>query len=284
MRQQIIDLIFKIAKEKDAFNTLENQLIKITKKQLTDNIIECGILPEMFSHDSSEEKLWAKYSDIVLALSLKNLGIDAKVLGARGNSADVYGETKQYTIVGDAKTFRLSRTAKNQKDFKISALDSWRKGNNYAMLLSPLSQYPTRASQIYAQAIEKNVTLISYTHIYFLIDNFKNQDLQQIWETGNRLKSKFKNTELTSSELYWNAIDEIVCSVCGKQINDLEPYKQLEIDKTKEIGNEGITYWRNKINEFNKLSKADAVRLLIKSEKIEAKIKTIEKAIKIIKL
>jgi len=28
MRQQIIDLIFTIAKEKDAFNTLENQLLK----------------------------------------------------------------------------------------------------------------------------------------------------------------------------------------------------------------------------------------------------------------
>jgi len=284
MRQKIIDLIFSISKEKDAFNILENQLLDVSKKQLTDNIIECGILPEMFVHDSSEEKLWAKYSDIVLALSLQKLGIDAVVLGARGNSADVFGKTPNYTIVGDAKTFRLSRTAKNQKDFKISALDSWRKGNNYAMLLSPLSQYPKRASQIYAQAIQRNVTLISYTHLYFLIDNFKNQDIQHMWETGNRLKEQLSISQLTSSELYWMAIDETVCSVVDKSSSDLELYKQLEIEKTKEIGNEGITYWKNKINEFNLLSKEEAIKLLVKSEKIEVKIKTIEKAINSIKL
>lgn len=106
------------------------------------------------------------------------------MLGARGNSADVFGKTNDYTIVGDAKTFRLSRTAKNQKDFKVSALDSWKQGNNYAMLAAPLMQYPTRKSQIYAQAIDKNVTLISYTHLHFLLDFYNNQSLQPIWETG----------------------------------------------------------------------------------------------------
>src|ERR1035437_7608433 len=119
MREKTIELIFKIAKEKDAFDILEKQISKTTRKELSENIIECGILPEMFGHDSSEEKLWAKFSDIILAQSLNHLGIKSEVLGARGNSADVYGKTKEYSIVGDAKTFRLSRTAKNQKDFKV---------------------------------------------------------------------------------------------------------------------------------------------------------------------
>jgi len=166
VRQKTINLIFKIAKEKDAFDKLEKHLSKTTRKEFSENIIECGILPEMFGHDSSEEKLWAKLSDIILAQSLNYLGIKAEVLGARGNSADVYGKTNKYSIVGDAKTFRLSRTAKNQKDFKVSALDSWRKGNNYAMLVAPLSQYPNRSSQIYSQTIDKNVTLLSYAPVF----------------------------------------------------------------------------------------------------------------------
>jgi uncharacterized protein YydD (DUF2326 family) len=86
---------------------------------------------------------------------LNFLGIETIVLGARGNSADVFGKTKNYTIVGDAKTFRLSRTAKNQKDFKVSALDTWRRENNYAVLVAPLMQYPTKKSQIYEQAVKK---------------------------------------------------------------------------------------------------------------------------------
>jgi ribosomal protein L25 (general stress protein Ctc) len=45
------------------------------------------------------------------------------------------------------------------------------------------------------------------------------------------------------------------------------------------IGIEGIEYWKNKIKYFHSLSKEDAIRLLIKSEKIEVKIKTIQRAI-----
>jgi type II restriction enzyme len=67
--------------------------------------------------------LWAKYCDILLSKTWNYLGIQSQVIRARGNAADVMGTTPEYTIVGDAKAFRLSRTAKNQKDFKVSALD-----------------------------------------------------------------------------------------------------------------------------------------------------------------
>lgn len=278
MRKETIELIFKIAKEKDAFDRLDKHFSTFSKDLLSTNLIECGILPEMFDHDSSEEKVWAKLSDIILAKALNYLGINAEVLGARGNSADVYGKTDEYTLVGDAKTFRLSRTAKNQKDFKVSALDSWKLSNNYAMLAAPLTQYPTKKSQIYSQAIEKNVTLISYTHLHFLLDFHKNQSLKPLWETGNILVTSSK-TDHQSSEHYWRAIDEATISIVGKKMEDLKIYKLLEIEKTKQIGNEGINYWKQKIESFSKLSKDEAIRLLIKSEKIEAKIKTIEKAI-----
>lgn len=280
MRQDVIEKIFAIAKEKDAFDQLEKHVSTLSKQQLSENLIQCGTLPEMFDHDSSEEKIWAKFSDIVLSKTLNHLGIQTEVLGARGNSADVFGKTKDYTIVGDAKTFRLSRTAKNQKDFKVSALDSWKQGNNYAMLAAPLMQYPTRKSQIYAQAIDRNVTLISYTHLHFLLDFYNNQSLQPIWETGKRL-SALPKSEHQDSETYWKAIDEAFLSVVGKKTDDLKAYKQFEINKTKELGEEGILYWQEKIASFQKLSKEEAIKLLIKSEKIEAKIKTIEKAINI---
>lgn len=280
MRKETIDLIFKIAKEKDAFDQLDKYFSIFSKEQLSTNLIECGILPEMFDHDSSEEKIWAKFSDIILAKALNHLGIKSSVLGARGNSANVFGQTDEYTLVGDAKTFRLSRTAKNQKDFKVSALDSWKQGNNYAMLAAPLTQYPTTKSQIYAQAIEKNVTLISYTHLHFLLDFHNKQFLKPLWETGNIL-SKSSKTDSQNSENYWRAIDETTISIVGKKMEDLKKYKLLEIEKTKQIGNEGIIYWKQKIDSFSKLSKEEAIRLLIKSEKIEAKIKTIEKAINI---
>jgi hypothetical protein len=279
MRKEIVELIFKVAKEKNAFDTLEKYLDNITQRKLGENIIECGILPEMFSQNGSEEKIWAKFSDIILAHALSFLGIETSVLGARGNSADVFGKTENYTIVGDAKTFRLSRTAKNQKDFKISALDTWRKKNNYALLVAPLMQYPTNKSQIYEQAVKRNVTLLSYTHLHFLLDFYNGNSLRELWETGKRI-SILNESEHEKFQVYWNEIDKTVCKSVGQNDEKLKEYKLLEIEKTKQIGDEGIKFWKGKIVEFGQLSKEEAIRLLIKSEKIEAKIKTIERAIK----
>lgn len=281
MRKNIIELIFQISEQADAFDILEKHLTKITRKQLGENIIECGILPEVFAHDSSEEKLWAKYSDIMHAGALSFMEIPSEVLRARGDAADVFGKSKAYSIVGDAKTFRLSRSAKNQKDFKVKALDDWRKANNYAVLASPLIQYPQRKSQIYAQAIDRNVTLLSYTHLSFLLDFHKGQDLRPLWDIGNSLRNLLDEKEHQNSQLYWCEIDKAICRIVDKKIQDLQKYKVLEIGKTKEIDNEGIVYWQSKIKEYNELPKEEAVRLLIKAEKIEEKIKTIQKAIKV---
>ncbi|WP_338813921.1 HindIII family type II restriction endonuclease [Bernardetia sp. Wsw4-3y2] len=280
MRKELIELVFKVAKEKNAFEQLENYVATISKKKLIENIIDVGILPEMFDHDSSEEKIWAKLSDIFLAQSLNYLGVKSEVLGARGNSADVLGRTKEYTLVADAKTFRLSRTAKNQKDFKVNALDTWRQTNNYALLVAPLAQYPSRKSQIYSQAVSKNVTLLSYTHLHFLLDFSNQKSLKSVLETGKRL-SENSDLKLQDAIQYWEFIDRTIANSVNQPIEKIKQYRNLEIQKTKQIGLEGINYWNEKIKSFQNLSKEDAIKLLIKSEKIENKIKTIQKTINI---
>jgi hypothetical protein len=135
-------------------------------------------------------------------------------------------------------------------------------------------------SQIYAQSIDKNVTLLSYTHLHFLLDFYNYQDLETIWKTGQKLQ----NTSLQkhqNSDFYWAEIDEIVVKAVGKTMDDLIKYKLFEISVTKKIGGEGIDFWNERINQFLELSREQAIKLLIKSEKIESKIKTIQKAINI---
>ena len=150
MRNQVIDQIFEISGNKDAFDMLEIFFSNISRHELAQNIIQCGILPEAFAHDSSEEKLWAKYSDIVLAKALSYLDIPTEVLRARGNSADVFGKNTKYPIVGDAKTFRLSRTAKNQKDFKI-------KDYNFVFIDHLPNAGNGILSQLYSYKIKKDI-------------------------------------------------------------------------------------------------------------------------------
>jgi len=49
---------------------------------------------------------------------------------------------------------------------------------------------------------------------------------------------------------------------------------------TRRLGMEGIAYWEGKIAEYQFLSKEEAVRLLIKADKIDQKIEQIRKAIR----
>ncbi len=281
MRNKIIDLIVKSAQEPNGFELLEKEVSKFSKQDLTDNIIDCGVLPEVFDHDSSEEKMWSKYSDIVLSHFFTVMGLDSEVLGARGNSADVLAKSSGYTIVADAKTFRLSRSAKNQKDFKVSALDSWRQNNNYSLLAGPLFQYPTRNSQIYQQAIQKNVTLISYIHLKFLLDLNKKVDLEPIWNIGKTLENEIKKQDYSNAQLYWNKVDKVVCRVAKKDLVSLTHYKKEQVMRLQELGKEGINYWERKIKEYEKLPREKAIKMLIKAHKIDKKIEQIRKAIKI---
>lgn len=279
MRNKIIQHIFDIADKPNAFDILEKEVNKYSKKDLLNTIIQVGILPECFGHDTSEEKIWSKYSDILLAQCLNNIGIEAKVLGTRGSSADVIGQTNDYSLVADAKTFRLSRTAKNQKDFKVSALDSWRGDNNFSMLVAPLFQYQKRYGQIYKQAITRNVTLYSYTHLKFVIAFNPKADLKPIFNIGNTLKKELSGNEQLKAANYWGKIDEVTLKVTGAKAIEIEGYKQETIKITQGLGNEGVSYWNSKIEEIKKLPKEEAIKELIKAKKIDKKIMVIKKAI-----
>jgi len=275
IRKDVINLILEISGQQDAFDILEYTFAEISREALSVSLLECGIIPERFDHDSSEEKLWAKYCDILLAHTWTHLAIPAEVLRARGDSADVFGRTSAYTVVGDAKAFRLSRTAKNQKDFKVQALDDWRKSNTYASLVSPLYQYPSRHSQIYQQAIDRNVTLMSYVHLKFLLDYFAGQDLKPLWNVAGSLPGS------KSAVAYWEAIDRMVCQLLGESDSTLRDHKVQVIARTKELGREGIGFWEDRIEACKRLSQEEAVAQLIKAKKIEQKIQAIRKAINI---
>jgi type II restriction enzyme len=108
-REHIIDLIFSFSKEHTAFETLESHLAEVDQKELPPMLLECGVLPEVFNHDSTEEKLWAKYSDILISKSFELLGLKSRVIRVRGDSADVFAETENYTVAGRAVGFALEQ-------------------------------------------------------------------------------------------------------------------------------------------------------------------------------
>lgn len=269
----VVRLIEQIAKSSDAFEVLFDALKSLKRDEISQLLLTCGIIPENFDHDSSQEKLWAKYGDILFSLTLNQLNISSQVIRMRGNSADILAQTSDYTLVGDAKAFRLSRTAKNQKDFKISALNDWRGKHTFACLIAPLYQYPTRKSQIYQQAQKHHVLMLSYVHLKFLLDFMPNTSLKPLWQMPELL-------DIDADGIgYWKLVDDICLNLTGQPIKSLSDYKQLELDHVKMMGNWSIAYWQDIIAQYQQLSQQEAVRRLILSEKIEQKIITIRQTV-----
>ncbi len=89
---------------------------------LLDHLRLCSAIPESYGHDTSEEKLYLKYTDALISAAYNFMGLRSLVLTERADAADVEVFAQDYSFVADAKVVRLSRTAKNQKDFKI---DGW---------------------------------------------------------------------------------------------------------------------------------------------------------------
>ena len=154
---------------KEATEKIRKYIDEISEEDFKEIVKQIGTIPENIEHDSTEEKLYSKASDIVLARCFRLLGLASRALDERADSADILAESisgYKYSLVADAKCFRLSRTAKNQKDFKVSNLSDWRGSENeYAVLVAPYFQYPQSTSQIYSKALENNVCLLSWEHI-----------------------------------------------------------------------------------------------------------------------
>ncbi len=271
-RLESVSLVASCANSEDPFKLLEHEVSKLTSNGVGGQLLSCGIIPERFSHDSSEEKLWAKYCDILLNRSFNILGIESEVIRVRGDSADIRGVTEEYSIVGDAKAFRLSRTAKNQKDFKVTALNDWRRNDTYACLVGPLYQYPNRSSQIYEQAEEHNVTLLSYVHVRFLLDHAANEKLERIWNVARSLSPQ------KDARRYWEAVDDEIVAITATSYDELRSYKQMEINEIHAVGLQEISYWESVKKGHHELSREDAIRRLIRAEKIDQKIEVIRKS------
>jgi len=134
-----------------------------------DLLLVGGVIPEAVGCDTTEEKLFAKYADSLVARAFRELGLAADVLGARADAADVLALGGGLSCVADAKSFRLSRTAINQKDFKVEAVHQWKSGAARGCVVGPAFRYPRRSSQIYGQSVRYDVALLSYWHLALLV-------------------------------------------------------------------------------------------------------------------
>ena len=264
----------------DNSERLENELSEEIKKEGAGSVIDhlrlSGDIPESYGHDTSEEKQYSKYTDALLSETYKSLGLRSLVLKERADAADVEAFAKDYSFVADAKAFRLSRTAKNQKDFKIQAMDGWKRGKPYAMVVCPIYQLPTKSSQIYEQASSRNVCIFTYSHLAMLVSYSLLDGKQKAEELIHEIFKVIPalNPSKDASQ-YWLAVNKTMLGFSSK-IDDLwKLEKQAAVESIIAAKQEALSFLASEREKIMRMTHEEALKELIQVHKIESRIKVI---------
>ena len=241
-----------------------------------DHLRLCGDIPESYNHDSSEEKLYSKYTDSLLCESYKFIGIRSLVLKERADAADVEGFAKDFSFVADAKSFRLSRTAKNQKDFKVQAMDGWKRGKPFAMVVCPIYQLPTKSSQIYEQASSRDVCVFTYSHLAMLVAFSTIEGKERAEEL---LHAVFKVISASNpskdASSYWLAINRTMLGF-SKSLEQLwRDEKAAAIESIAAAKEEALTFLAHEREKIMRMTHEEALFELVRVHKIESRMSVI---------
>lgn len=266
----------------DDYARIEQELYSEIKNDgphaILDHLRLCGAIPESYGHDTSEEKLYSKYTDAVLAVTFSIIGLQSIVLTERADAADVEAVVEDYSFVADAKAFRLSRTAKNQKDFKVQAMDGWKKGKPFAMVVCPLYQLPSKSSQIYAQAIARNVCIFSYSHLALLVEIALSVGRR---EATHLLHEVLKTVAIINPSKdalpYWMALNRLILEY-HPSVEKLWKAEKIATLESIQISKEhSLEYLASERARIMLLSREEAIKQLIGIHKIESKIDVVKK-------
>ena len=266
-----------------ASNNLQRVLFDISRTDVLSLITEIDIIPEDIGHDSSEEKLYTKVSDILFAKALKEMNFEVTVLRERSNCADIIAQSKyhNYSLVGDAKAFRLSRTAKNAKDFKVDSMVHWKEDNDFSVLACPYFQYPKSNSQIYRSALNGNVSLFSWEYLYIILsENIRESEdvnLRELWNQSHNIMQQTNMAD--ANKCFIQQQDANIREIIGLTEEQFNNHFNNIKGSIVYRGNEEIRYYESEIARIQQLNREDAIRELLISMKLDSKIETIRRFI-----
>lgn len=237
----------------------------------------CGAIPENYGHDSSEEKLYSKYTDVVIHEAYCAMGLESLVLKTRADVADVECIAKDYSFVADAKAFRLSRTAKNQKDFKVQAMDGWKHGKPYAMVVCPVYQLPSRQSQIYQQAAARSVLVGTYSHLSVLVRYANEVSTEKAIQLLRELFEAVDNMNPSKDAgAYWQSLNRVMIKF-DKSVNRLwQDEKQASIEAVDVSRNEALAFLAAERERIMRMSKSEAIAEILKSSKLDGRVRAVK--------
>jgi HindIII restriction endonuclease len=180
--------------------------------------------------------------------------------------------------VADAKAFRLSRTAKNQKDFKVAAMHTWKYGKPFAMIICPLYQLPSTKSQIYQQASERNVCIFSYAHLIVLLRLRTLIGESKTLELLHRVFLVVASMNPSQDAgFYWSVINLEMFGFTKKTQAIWNLEKENAGQALSLLKHEALTHLAQERERIMRMSRTAAITELLKANQLDSRIKVISK-------
>lgn len=203
---------------------IANKFIEMLKNEFSDKdlckLIACaGFIPDLYDSDSSEETLYTKLVEVLVAEWGNRMGYEAHFVREKSSYEDVNMRIGGKIVVCDAKSFRLGRSqlAPNVKDFlKLEDIRKWL--GRYEHKLGGLVTYPDthewlKGSDAYLYCSTKDCPTVMLPYIYLaLLLNFKSQfdteNLAELWQYERLFPKPLpKKSKTGNRKLYWDVIN-----------------------------------------------------------------------------
>ena len=262
-------------------------------------LLSCaGFIPDLYPSDSSEETLFSKFVEILVAEWAERMNFESRIVKTKGGYEDIDITIENAVIVCDAKSFRLGRSqqAPNVKDFlKPADIKKWL--SRYKNGLGGLVTYPDthdwgKSSDVYLYCTDKNcpAIVLSYIHLALLLHFRRKKStkkLKKLWDYEKLFPDPLKkNVDGGNRLAYWKAVNGEICSILKISESDFCAYfekcKNLQfkcirknIEKLQEIKTQTI---KNIKNECEKLSEEELRKEFVKY-KIKAETSRIDEFI-----
>jgi len=156
-------------------------------------------------------------------------------------------------------------------------MDDWKHGKPFAMIVCPVYQLPSQTSQIYQQAAAHSVCICTYTHLAVLVrySEYAGQqpavkllhDMFRTVETMN--PSKNANT-------YWQAINRVLLNASDRISSIWREEKLASVESIQFARNEALEFMASERERIMRLSREEAIGEVIKSRRIESRVRAIQ--------
>ncbi len=156
-------------------------------------------------------------------------------------------------------------------------MDGWRGDLDYAVVVCPIYQLPGRTSQIYQQAIVRNVCILSYSHLSALVNiALRRGTAFAVKGLGIVLRSVSLMHPSKNACDYWLGLNRALVSVLRNSVDIWTAEKNASLEALDVAKEEALAYLRAERDRLLGLSHHQAIKELIRAAGIDSRIEKVK--------